>query len=188
MVRVTTSFLAIAILTALAAAPVQAGTVDEVVSEFPEANAALIAATEAYFDRVEGAEAPSVRKVPAIIGTPLLATKASASVPDETGALNRNGPVRHLTGYNVTWYPLDRLLGSVDYMGTWDGNRNLVCGYLSWDLTDPDSPELVALEASYVDMDELSGKSALQIHRALLSANCAFGAIDENFAFFDVAG
>ena len=98
------------------------------------------------------------------------------------------GPVQHLTGYRISWYPVDRLLGTVDFMGTWRGNRNLVCGYLTWDLSDPKKPELQEVTANFVDLDALTSESDVQIHRTLMEANCAFGAIDPNYAYFDVTG
>lgn len=174
----------LSVLTALAVSFALPATAD---SEFPRENAALVAATQAYFDEIEGLDTPRSGKRPAIIGLPLAATKASVAL-SEGGPLKRMGPVRNLTGYNVTWYPVDQLLGTVDFMGTWDGNRNLVCGYLTWNLDDPASPALVSVDATYLSLDELTGKSASDIHEALLDANCAFGALDENYAFFDVAG
>lgn len=188
MVRVNRILRRIASLAALAALPVHAEPAGVSFSEFPEENAALIAATQAYFEEVEGIDAPRATK-PAVIGLPLRATKTSAAAPaGQEGVLKRMGPVRNLTGYNVTWYPMEHLLGTVDYMGTWGGNRNLVCGYLTWDLTEPGAPQLVSVEANYVDLDQLTGQSPAEIHRTLLTANCAFGAIDENYAFFDVTG
>jgi len=103
-------------------------------------------------------------------------------------ALNGHGPVRHLTGYRISWYPVDRLLGSVDFMGTWDGNRNLVCGYLTWDLSDPDAPVLENMEATFVKLETLLSEKPSDVHRILLEANCAYGAIDANYGFFDWAG
>jgi len=189
MVRVFASLRFIAVLAAFSGLQASAGAVDVSHSEFPAENNALIAATQAFFDEIEGVDAPRSQKRPVVIGLPLAATNASAAIPEnEAGPLRQKGPVQHLTGYNVTWYPMDHLLGSVDFMGTWDGNRNLVCGFLTWDLSEPDAPDLVAVEASYVDLDELSAMSPLEVHQELLSANCAFGAIDENYAFFDVAG
>lgn len=181
-----------AVFAAFAAGPVSAEPVGVSYSEFPVENAALIAATQAFFDEVEaGLDVPNSRSRPPVIGLALRATRASATVPapqGEGGVLTRMGPVRHLTGYNITWYPMDKLLGSVDYMGTWNGNRNLVCGYLTWDLSQPEAPRLVAVEANYVDLDDLKTRTPVEIHRTLLTANCAFGAVDENYAFFDVAG
>ena len=98
------------------------------------------------------------------------------------------GPVRHLTGYQITWYPVDRLLGTVDFMGTWDGNRNLVCGHLTWDMTDVDTPVLTSVSANFLTLDDLQDAPEVRVHQSLMEANCAFGEIDGNYAFFDVAG
>ncbi len=168
----------------LAATGAHAG--DSAAPEFAREKAALIDATTAYFDRVE-AEAPQLRKAPAI-GIPALATKIKASVATDTDPLTEMGPVDHLTAYRITWYPVERLLGSVDFMGTWDNNRSLVCGYLTWDVTDPDAPRLEQINASFVDLPDLSSASDDAIHQSLLEANCAFGAIDANFHVFDVSG
>lgn len=155
-------------------------------TEFPEQNAALVAATVAFFERVEGEDAKPRRRIP-IIGLPLRATRSSAPDTNAT-VLTRMGPVRHLTGYNITWYPTDRLLGTVDFMGTWDGNRNLVCGYLTWDLTDPNAPKLETVSANFVSLETLKRTGAGEAERVLLNANCAYGSIDENYAFFEVTG
>ena len=98
------------------------------------------------------------------------------------------GPVDHLTVYRITWYPMDRLYGTVDFMGTWDGNRNLVCGYLTWDLTDPDAPELETVSANFVDLAEMAGAGQVHVHQSLLEANCAYGAIEANYLVFEPAG
>ena len=97
--------------------------------------------------------------------------------------LNR-GPVQHLTGYRINWYPVDRLLGAVDFMGTYDGNRNLVCGYVTWDLTDPKTPTLDHVVATYVDLAVLTDATPAEAQMALLDANCAYGEIDPNFTVF----
>ena len=101
------------------------------------------------------------------------------------GVLTSKGAVDRLTGYRISWYPVDRFLGSVDFMGTWDGNRNLVCGYVTWDLSDPDAPVLEDVSASFVNVAELSRQDDEAIHAALLDANCAYGAIEANYAFFE---
>ncbi len=153
--------------------------------EFPEETAAIVAATVALFDEVEDGEDAAPRRNP-VIRMPSLATKASAD--DKAGALTDHGPLRHLTGYRISWYPMERFLGSIDYMGTWDSNRNLVCGYLTWDLSDPSAPVLEKVTANYLDLGEFAGATPAQIHKSLLEANCAFGAIDANYAFFEPAG
>lgn len=155
--------------------------------EFPAETAALVAATVALFDAVEAGDGPDERAP--VIRLPALATKVSLDTLDKkAGVLAQHGPVRHLTGYRITWYPVERFLGSVDFMGTWDRNRNIVCGYVTWDLSDPEAPVLDQISANYVDLAELSQKPATEIHEALLDANCAYGAIDANFTVFDPAG
>lgn len=163
-----------------------AGAPDDASIEFPVETAALVAATTAFFDAIEGTPRPASR-VP-VIQMPSLAQKTSAQSVTEASALTRNGPVSHLTGYRVSWYPVDRFLGSVDFMGTWNGNRNLVCGYLTWDLTQPESPVLDGISANFLSIDEFEGRSPAEVHERLLEANCAYGAIDENYAFFEPAG
>lgn len=152
--------------------------------EFPVQTDALVAATDAYFNQIE--EETAQNRAPAlVISRPELAQKTSA-VAEDAGTLTQNGPVQHLIGYRINWYPVDRILGSVDFMGTWDGNRNLVCGYLVWDLTAPETPVLEMVSANFVDLGDLRGKKPGEVHRRLLEANCAFGSLDDNYAFFDI--
>lgn len=154
--------------------------------EFPAETAALIAATSAFFDAAERAVEKNVSPNQPVIGLPKTLSPASLKSEDSAfAALTNHGAVQHLTGYRINWYPLAKLLGTVDFMGTWDGNRNLVCGYVSWDLSTPDAPVLEGVKANYVDLDELATLSSSKAHEALLEANCAFGAIDVNFAFFE---
>lgn len=180
------SFLAAAALAGLWALPVAAGS--EIVSdeiEFPAETAAIVTATAALFDAVEGSE-DRARPAAPVIRLPRSLTPASLSTIDgKAVVLTENGPVKHLTGYRITWYPTDRFLGSVDFMGTWNGNLNLVCGYVTWDLTDPESPVLDEVQANYLDIGDLALAHDEKIHAALLDANCAYGAIDANYAFFE---
>ena len=155
--------------------------------EFPVEAEAIVRATAELFDSLERVEpAPAVRAP--VIRAPKLARKASVVSKAGTDPLRRNGPLQHLTGYRIDWYPTDRFLGSVDFMGTWDGNRNLVCGYVIWDVSDASSIELDRVVANFVDLVDLKGASPAEVHETLLEANCAFGAIDANFAFFDPLG
>ena len=78
------------------------------------------------------------------------------------------------------------MLGAVDFMGTWNGNRDLVCGYLTWDLTDPSDVRLAQVNTSYLETRVLSDMTPADAQMALLEANCAYGEIDPNFAVFDV--
>lgn len=177
----------VALAAALSAAPIQASDSDAMVQqEFPTETAALIAATTAFFDAAERATLD--RKAPSqpVIGLPQIVSPASLQESDPAfEQLTNHGAVQHLTGYRINWYPVSRLLGTVDFMGTWGNNRNLVCGFVSWDVTTPDAPVLEGVTANYVDMGELAEMTPSKAHEALLEANCAFGAIDVNFAFFD---
>lgn len=161
------------------------GATDDGLTEFPKETEALVAATTAFFNEVERIPAKARSGQP-VFRMPELARRIKGATPDAgPGALTQHGPVKHLTGYQINWYPVDRFLGSVDFMGTWNGNRNLVCGYLVWDLSLPDAPVLSDVTANFIDLDDFDGKSPAEIHEFLLEANCAFGAIDENYAFFE---
>lgn len=153
-------------------------------AEFPTETAAIVRATAQLFDAVEAQAAP--RAIRPVITAPLVATPASFRIGQaSTDVLTSKGAVDHLTGYRISWYPVDRFLGTVDFMGTWDGNRNLVCGYVTWDLSDPDAPVLEDISASFIEVADLARESDEAIHAALLDANCAYGAIEANYAFFD---
>ena len=164
----------------IAAIPARAETNAVTFSEFPEESAALVAATVAYFDAIEADVVPSTG--------PSVITLAPRPVSANAGPLSDHGPVRHLTGYRITWYPMDRLTGIVDFMGTWDGNRNLVCGYLTWHLGNPDAPALADVSATFVTLSELDEVPDVKVFQRLSEANCAFGEIDANFRVFDVGG
>ena len=180
LVRVCTLGLALSGASAISA------TGAEQPLEFPQETAALVAATTALFDAVENTESETVPRI-RIDG---LAIPASVALDDAATGLFPldHGPVRHLTGYRVNWYPVDRLLGAVDFMGTYDRNRGLVCGYVTWDVTDTEAPEVAQLVANYLDLGDLDGKSAEATQAALLDANCAYGDIDLNFTVFESAG
>ncbi|MGR3512921.1 MAG: hypothetical protein ACU0GG_09165 [Paracoccaceae bacterium] len=149
---------------------------------------ALVDATATFFDTVE-AQRPMKRKLPTI-GVPRVVTPSSSikTATRHEEALTKRGAVDHLTGYRVTWYPLDRLYGTVDFMGTWGRNRNLVCGYLTWDLSDPERPVLEAVSARFVETKTLLRDTRRGRHQTLLEANCAAGTLTENFHLFDIAG
>ena len=178
-------FAAVAGLTAFTAPKSLAGEAAGL--EFPVETEALVNATAALFDSLQGVEKAPAKRTP-VIRMPRLAKQASVVSDAASHPLTERGPLKHLTGYRIDWYPTDRFLGAVDFMGTWDGNRNLVCGYLVWDLSDAKAPKLDQVVANYLDMDELKGATAAEVHETLLEANCAFGAIDANFAFFDPIG
>ena len=177
---------AAAILTAAFVVPAQAQMPATLATsaEFPAETAAIVQATAQLFDAVEAGQSPEGKR--RVISGPVVATPASLRVGEaKTNVLTSKGAVDRLTGYRISWYPVDRFLGSVDFMGTWDGNRNLVCGYVTWDLSDPDAPVLEDVSASFVNVAELSRQDDEAIHAALLDANCAYGAIEANYAFFE---
>ena len=152
--------------------------------EFPVEAASLIAATTALFDTVEAglaAQEQSNKTLRIRILGDATPTSASAGAMEFDAFPAERGPVNHLTGYRITWYPVDRLLGVVDFMGTYDGNRNLVCGFVTWDMTDPDVPKLEHLAANYVDLGLLATRHPGATHEALLNSNCAYGEIEPNF-------
>lgn len=150
--------------------------------EFPKERAALIEASQAFFDAVETEKAkPNAAPV---IGWAVNATR-SYDAPDDVAVLTKMGPVQHLTGYQITWYPTDKLLGTVDFMGTWDGNRNLVCGYVTWDFSTRGAPEIQSISASFISPDVLKQSETDDVHRTLIASNCAYGTIEANIKFFD---
>ena len=153
-------------------------------SEFPEETAAIVAATADLFDTVEAGikPAPEIKR-DRVIGDFVTPASARSDQARFGGLTDEHGPVKNLTGYRITWYPVDRFLGAVDYMGTWNGNRDLVCGHVTWDLSDPANPVLDEIEAHYVDISKLS--TSPDAHQALLNANCAFGEIEQNFTVFE---
>ncbi|MDJ1009313.1 MAG: hypothetical protein QNJ13_15970 [Paracoccaceae bacterium] len=148
--------------------------------EFGPETLSLVRATEALFDAMEAESAAP--------GTPRLHLRALTGEAEPVGlpaagqrALrSENGPVANLTAYQITWYPTDRLSGTVDFMGTWANGRNLVCGYATWDMTDPTAPQLAAMTTSYLDTRTLIRLPVDAAHAELLRANCAYGEIEPN--------
>lgn len=153
-------------------------------ADFPTETAAIVEATSQLFDAVEAGAQPQKKR--SVVSGPLIATPASFRMGEaKADVLTSNGAVDHLTGYKISWYPVDRFLGTVDFMGTWAGNRNLVCGYVTWDLSDPDAPVLEDVTATFVNITDLSRQDDDAIHAELMDANCAYGAIEANYAFFE---
>ena len=170
-----------AVILALTAGPVAAETIVYDTTEFPRETEALIAATVSLFEAAEAdGDSDETRGLEL---APIPTSSDGARIGAPIGALTtEHGPVRHLTGYRITWYPVDTLLGAVDFMGTWDRNRNLVCGYVTWDLSDPENPVMRDLVANYVDVSKLPIKDRAGMELSLLDANCAFGDVDQNYA------
>lgn len=181
--------MAVKRLFALPLAALVAGTVSACAGqgnvEFADETDVLVAATTALFESVEVAAASGGIEL-RLDG---IAIPARATLGPDIGEAfpAEYGPVAHLTGYRINWYPVDRLLGAVDFMGTYDRNRGLVCGYVTWDLTDPADPRIDQLVANYVDLKLLTKRDPAATHAALLDANCAYGEIEPNFTVFDPA-
>ncbi len=149
--------------------------------EFPRETAALVAATEALFDAIE-AETPADKPALQLKGLGAIIEPVSMDLPETSRRALRAdlGALENLTAYNITWYPTDHLTGAVDFVGTWGNGRNLVCGYITWDLSGTDTPELVAMTTSYLDTSTLIGLPTDAAHGELLRANCAYGQIEPN--------
>ena len=137
----------------------------------------LVEATAALFADLERDQAPSMRKRQPVIGIP-----QPVGFTAVTEAVEDRPDMDHLRAYRVSWYPVDTLLGTVDFVGTYDGGKNLVCGYVTWNLDDPEQTEMVALQTNLVDLESLSALPHGERHLALIEANCAFGEIEPNFA------
>ena len=154
-------------------------------SEFPAETAAIVAATSAYFSQLQDVPAarPAVPEIRIEGGT----AHQIAFVADAGDGLNEShGPLAQLTGYRINWYPVDRFLGAVDFMGVYGENDDLVCRYLVWDLSDPDMPVLDAVVADYIISADVAAMPSEEAQARLLNANCAHGALAANYAFLDV--
>jgi len=149
--------------------------------EFGPETLSLVRATEELF---ESLEAESARSAPTerFQLRPVLRDAEPTGLPAAgRHALSaENGPVTNLIAYEITWYPTDRLSGTVDFVGTWKNGRNLVCGYVTWDMSDPARPTLATMTTSYLDTGTLLRLPADAAHAELLRANCAFGEIEPN--------
>lgn len=152
--------------------------------EFGPETLSLVVATEALFDAIEAESGTFDKRSPGLTLRPTAARAEPVSF--EIPRVGRNalrpdiGAVANLTGYQITWYPTETLSGTVDFVGTWNGGKNLVCGYLSWDMSNPAVPTLAAMTTSYLDTGALLGLSPDAAHAELLRANCAYGEIEPN--------
>ena len=181
MVRAGSHMLLAMVCSASLGMPAMAERVVNEPAQFPTETAAVVAATVTLFEEAEARDTSPSR--PALQLSPV-ATPASATLSSSAleAFQTERGPVRHLTGYRITWYPVDNLIGAVDFMGTWDNARNLVCGYVTWDVSDPDNPVMQNLITNYVELSEIDGADRAARESALLEANCAFGDIEQNYA------
>jgi hypothetical protein len=150
-------------------------------SEFPREERALVEATAEFFDAVE---ATSAGERSSAYADPFAATAAT-----EDGRETRisqvgpaAGPLTGLKGYRITWYPVDTLMGAVDFVGRDETGRNLVCGYVLWEMSDEAEPRLRDYTATYVDTWALAALSPEEQGKRLIEANCAFTDVESNFA------
>ncbi|MEL7461474.1 MAG: hypothetical protein AAFX45_14835 [Pseudomonadota bacterium] len=145
----------------------------------------MLQATQTLFDALEAASADTDKPGLQLRLADPAAEPAALDLPPAGQMAIRTdlGPVANLRGYGVTWYPTDRLLGSVDFVGTWNNGRNLICGYATWDMSDSAAPVLASVTTSYIDAGALSLLTQEATHAALLRANCAYGAIEPNLDF-----
>lgn len=149
-------------------------------SEFPIEERALVKATDRLFSFIEDQDSTT--------STDFFADAWAMNLPLENWQEERvsqlvdYGPVRDLTAYQITWYPVDQLLGAVDFVGHYDGGESLVCGYVLWEFGTGPTPRLRGYQANYVEVSDLRNMSELEVGEALLNANCAYTDIDSNFA------
>jgi hypothetical protein len=149
-------------------------------SEFPSEKRALVVATSAFFDAVE-TQSDSA-------GHEFFSDAFAAALPLEDwqslrlAQLTDHGPVTGLTAYRITWYPVDTLLGAVDFVGRDEEGRNLICGYILWEFDEENEPELRWYHANHLDTWELATLPPEEQGRRLLEANCAHTDIAANFA------
>ena len=149
-------------------------------SEFPSQERALVDATTAFFSAVEDPSANS--------GHEFFSDAFAAAVPLEewrslrVAQLTDHGVISGLTAYRITWYPVDTLLGAVDFVGRNEDGANLVCGYVLWEFSEGASPQLRWYEATHVDIRELATLSPEEQGKRLLEANCAYTEVEANFA------
>jgi len=166
----------------LAAPPAAAeGLYPSQTPEFGPETLSLVRATEKLFDSLE-AESAQTAPNGRFQLRPVLRDAEPVALPAAgRHALSaENGPVADLTAYKVTWYPTDRLSGTVDFVGTWKNGRNIICGYVTWDMSDPVNPSLAAMTTSYLDTKALVRMADDTAHAELLRANCAYGEIEPN--------
>lgn len=152
-------------------------------NEFGPETLSIAAATEALFDAMEAETAarPEQPRLELRLATPG-ADPVALPLAGTQALSDQHGPVTNLTAYGLTWYPGDTTLaGSVDFVGTWGEGRNLVCGYVTWDMGDAETPVLASLTTSYLSTETLVHLPDQAQHAELLRANCAHGAIEPNF-------
>ena len=172
------------LLTAVGAASgVRVSTSDA--AESPTETAAITAATAAFSEQLESASDTGVPQI-RIEGGQARQIAFTATEDAPLPLTEDHGGLRQLTGYRINWYPVDRFLGAVDFMGVYGEDQDLVCGYLLWDVSDPDLPVLDKVVADYMIATDVAAMPEDEAHQRLLEANCAHGALAPNYAFLDV--
>lgn len=149
-------------------------------SEFPEQERKLVAATSAFFDVIEAPDRAT--KVDFFTEAYSTAIPLDEWQNERLRELVDKGPLRGLTAYRITWYPVDTLLGAVDFVGRDGDDDDLVCGYVLWEFPQDAEPQLRWYEATHLDPGEISALSVEEAGARLLEANCAFTDLDANFA------
>lgn len=140
----------------------------------------LIRTTAEFFDAVEARD--FARSVDFFAEAYATAVPLEAWRNDRLRQLVDKGPLKNLTAYRITWYPVDTLLGSVDFVGRDRDDGGLVCGYVLWEFVEGSEPKLRLYEATHLDPAVLSRMSPGEAGAQLLEANCAFTSVDANFA------
>lgn len=149
-------------------------------SEFPIEERALMKATDGFFRYVE--DPTDTRPMTFYADAWAMNMPLDVWQEQRISQLVDYGPVRDLTAYKITWYPVDELMGAVDFVGRYDDGESLVCGYVLWEFGSGPTPRLRGYQANYVDISSLAGMTQTEIGEELLEANCAFTDIDANFA------
>ncbi len=155
-------------------------TAGTLVSEFPIEERALVRATAAFFEAVEDPDETA--------SFDFFAEAYAAAIPLEEWQNKRlqqlvdNGPLADMTAYRITWYPVDTLLGAVDFVGRDRDGDDLVCGYVLWEFAEGTEPTLRWFEATHLDPVKLGKMSTEEVGAKLLEANCAITDVDANIA------
>lgn len=149
-------------------------------SEYAVEERALIKATDRFFSFVETQDDTATADFYADAWATNLPLESWQE--ERVSQLVNYGPVRDLTAYEITWYPVDELMGAVDFVGRYNDGESLVCGYVLWEFGSGPTPRLRGYQANYVDISDLAGMSELEVGEALMNANCAYTDIDSNFA------
>jgi len=149
-------------------------------SEVTDRDRALIRATAAFFQSVE--QRDHARSLDFFAEAYATAVPLDQWQNERLRQLVDKGPLKNLTAYRITWYPIDTLLGSVDFVGRDPRDGRLVCGFVLWEFPERAEPKLRLYEATRLDPGTLSRMPPGEAGAQLLEANCAFTSIEANFA------